>query len=759
MSQDHEQLSSTYLAPVMLNSYTTTMKSQFDKIILFLALCAPAILLFAKLFMPTPQLIVTPDFGRSDAWHMSFSAKFLLSENLKKGNIPLWSSAIGAGFPVHGEGQTGIFFLPNILLYTFFDTVAAYNLSWVIYTFLATVGMYFWMRLMGMSQITAVFTGITFAYSGVFATHLTHNMIYPGIACIPWVLALTLRLSQNPSLFTLALLSFILAQVQLIGFPQTSFITYIFSFVYSIFLSTATKNKKSFLLCYITALLLSFGAAAIQIIPSYEFLKETSVTKGFSPSYASYFSFPIQHILTLVDPYLLGNPQNGTYPPFYEKGSVFWENTAYVGVSPLLIIFAYMVHRKKLHRSLFLFFSITLFLSLLLMLGRHSPLYFIYSFWPFTLFRVPSRFIWIFEISLIVLSGIALQSLMKRHNYTFSLRILIIFFTLVNSLHLAVTWERYHAFDAASNWIEMPKILENQRPIGRILEIGSEIAHNQTFLTQGWTDIAPYLALKNTLSPNSNLLWGISQYDVYAGRQLRRVEFYNEVLNNNLKSDSTVATMSATYQRLLNLASIDTLVSAIPLTQKGLVKQKTYQEGDIMINTFHNPLRLPHAYLATNTILATTKEAAQLILQNDEIDFTSSVIVEKMLTLPRADKSGTVQITQSDDHLLTLSVKDASESILVVTDTYYPGWVANIDGTPTEIFPVNIRFRGVHLPAGDHHVTMEYRPASFTIGSIISAITLLILMGLAVSPHLVSAFRTLQISPQRELDRRRSHGT
>jgi uncharacterized membrane protein YfhO len=52
----------------------------------------------------------------------------------------------------------------------------------------------------------------------------------------------------------------------------------------------------------------------------------------------------------------------------------------------------------------------------------------------------------------------------------------------------------------------------------------------------------------------------------------------------------------------------------------------------------------------------------------------------------------------------------------VLSDVYYPGWVATVDGVETPIHRTNYAFRSVSVPAGDHIVTFTYRPASFRYG-------------------------------------------
>lgn len=676
---------------------------------------------FLPLFYPVKQLIVTPDFGRSDAWHLSFSGKVLLAHSLKQNQLPLWTPLVGNGFPLFSEGQIGALYLPNLLLYRFLDIVTAYNLSFVISYVFAAIGLYTWARMLRLSRPVAWYGGITYAFSGIMMTHLTHPMIVSGLAVFPWIMVATQMMTRQHSIVSIGFLAFLVAQLVFIGFPQTILITLMCSGGYLLLLVLWRRASRRAIAAYFFAILLALLIGAIQILPSKEFLDQTSAKTGFDPQAASYFSFPLKHVITLLQPYILGNPRLGTYPPFVENGSIFWENTAYIGLAPLIFLIGLFIKKKKQHVSIVTGSWITLITSLLLMWGRHSPLYLVYSVWPMTLFRVPSRFIWPFTLSLIMLSSVGLERLWQKSTRP-TLRLLMLSAITANTVLLGVTWREYHLIKPAHTWMETPKTALVLPQTDRILTLGASMTHNRAFIERGWTDARPYEFLRNALDINSNVLWQIPQYELYSGRPMRRTSYYNDLLYRGISMNDTAATISAFSKQLLDSASVRTIISTLPITSDGLSLTHEYSDNNITIGTYDNPGALERVYLTTTVAVAKTVEDVQKILETYQSP-PDRAIIEQEIAIQSSGQKGTATITNTSDTSMTIGVTDSpGDSLLVITDTYYPGWKAAVDEKEVAVLPVNIRFRGILVPKGSHTIRMWYKPESVRLGSVISAI-------------------------------------
>jgi uncharacterized membrane protein YfhO len=89
-----------------------------------------------------------------------------------------------------------------------------------------------------------------------------------------------------------------------------------------------------------------------------------------------------------------------------------------------------------------------------------------------------------------------------------------------------------------------------------------------------------------------------------------------------------------------------------------------------------------------------------------------------------------VTVSNSTPGQVSLTVESARPGFVVLTDTFYPGWEATIDGQPAPIWPANLAFRAVAIPAGEHTVDFYYRPVSFRLGLGVSLASLLVVVGL-----------------------------
>jgi len=115
-------------------------------------------------------------------------------------------------------------------------------------------------------------------------------------------------------------------------------------------------------------------------------------------------------------------------------------------------------------------------------------------------------------------------------------------------------------------------------------------------------------------------------------------------------------------------------------------------------------------------------------LRNDSFDLRKKIVIEgKVPDDIRSKLSGVKEKASSIatiDRYTAQSIDITSDmtepGFLVLSDTYYPGWKAVVDGRKTRIFAADYALRAVFLDKGVHHVNFVYDPDSFRFGLWIS---------------------------------------
>lgn len=92
------------------------------------------------------------------------------------------------------------------------------------------------------------------------------------------------------------------------------------------------------------------------------------------------------------------------------------------------------------------------------------------------------------------------------------------------------------------------------------------------------------------------------------------------------------------------------------------------------------------------------------------------------------------QIVEMQNQAVTVRADLTQPGYLVLADTYYPGWRVYVDGTEASLLRANGLFRAVALPEGTHEVRMVYEPSVFTLGWVVTLLSIVGLVALAVVP-------------------------
>lgn len=154
--------------------------------------------------------------------------------------------------------------------------------------------------------------------------------------------------------------------------------------------------------------------------------------------------------------------------------------------------------------------------------------------------------------------------------------------------------------------------------------------------------------------------------------------------------------------------------------------------GDVKI--YENLDVLPRAFAVHRLETVPNAGAAVARLRDPAFDPVTAIIREGnpvgVQSLGTPNPADSVQIIQYEPETVRIRTKLASPAWVLLTDTAYPGWEAEIDGTPTPIIPADIQFRAVEVPAGTHTLTFRFQPKSVRWGFWLSGFGLLLLVSL-----------------------------
>lgn len=161
--------------------------------------------------------------------------------------------------------------------------------------------------------------------------------------------------------------------------------------------------------------------------------------------------------------------------------------------------------------------------------------------------------------------------------------------------------------------------------------------------------------------------------------------------------------------------------------------QRVLDRDDVFI--FENRRALPHAWLVAEAISVDGEEALRQVRGDgsNQFDPQRTALLEvppgELPQLPGGTLAATskVQVTSYQANSLSLETDAPTPTVLVVSEIFYPGWEATVDGRPVRILLSDYLLRGISLPAGKHRVEMRYRAPAACIGLTISALTLSLL--------------------------------
>lgn len=161
--------------------------------------------------------------------------------------------------------------------------------------------------------------------------------------------------------------------------------------------------------------------------------------------------------------------------------------------------------------------------------------------------------------------------------------------------------------------------------------------------------------------------------------------------------------------------------------------EKIYDEE---VKIYQNHVAFPRAFIAHEAEVISDLEKVLERLKDERFDIRHRVILEKEPS-SLADlksqvanlnlRSEIAEVIRYEPTRVTIQAKMEQPGFLVLSDPFYPGWKAYVNGKETEIFLTDYCLRSVFLNSGDYEVVFRYEPASYKSGAWLTLIGLGIL--------------------------------
>jgi len=717
------------------------------------------LLFFTLPLWSSSRLLYQGDVINSDITELNFPARYFLSTELDAGSLPFWNPYVGCGFPVVAEGQTGVFYPPNLALFGILDPVLAFNFSVILSLLLALIFSYLLFRHYKISVISSLFAATAFTFSGFMMSRLKFTYMINSICWMPLAIYGMEKAFSKKNLKYLLLCTLALAMQLLAGGAQIFLITISVMAIICVwrFVSMALKrngetafDKKMavrggvIILGVILAASMGAAIAMPQLMPQlkgYPHFNRSAVN-----SYRWSLGVPMQprNLVQFVSPYRYGNPAEGTYDLGYD---FFWENIAYPGLLALVLVLIAILFliRKDNDIKLWLLIGV---LALLISLGDNTPLsQWIWKYVPgFKMFRFYQRYLIVVVMAMTIIAGKGLDYIFSFFRDKRAWHIFIaalVFVVLLVDLGL-FAYNQYSTIDA-DRYLEPNQTVQwlegkvNAPPqYQRIAVLGENEAWEQAYTqARGWLgDKDLYFEYLQLLPSNYNSIFEIPSYTQYGDygietiKQIWILTYYAKVREVGWQTD-----IPDTVINVLAMQGTRYILTPYILDNEGLtlVKEIDLDIRGMDYRIYEIDAAMPRAYITRkfevieDSTAMTYSQVTEAFWNMDAVQ--DRVILEREPALSYdPEPEGSAEIVYNGDQKVVIEADSPQGGILVLNDSYYPEWHVYVDGLERDILRGNIAFRAVELGPGSHTVEFFYRPASSLYGLIFCIAALLLLL-------------------------------
>ncbi|MCR4296113.1 MAG: hypothetical protein NUW21_11315, partial [Elusimicrobia bacterium] len=589
---------------------------------------------------------------------------------LAAGRFPLWNPYAFGGHPFHGSFEPGLLYPPN-WLHLALSNEAALNAVLLLHVWLAGALTYAWARRRGASAAGAFAGGAAFMFCGplflrLYAGHLPYLC---SAAWLPGLLLCVDELRRAPSARWAAAAAAMAAMTVLAGNPQAAWLAALSTALYALLDLPSRKRRLAYAAALAGAALAGAALSAAQWLPGLEAASESTRWGGLAPAEAASFALDLGDLLSLAAPSTLSSGLRDAGSGFY------WESCLHLGAAALgLGLWAGL---KRDGRAALAAAAVLLLLAF----GPGAPVIGrAFAALPFaSVFRASGRLALPACAFLALLCALGHDGLAPRlGRWRAALMPLIVleslFFAGLNVAAEPVRREFPVEWSAA---------LAGLRPGERV------IFDMRTDPDAGLVLDAPEV-------------WGYGQL---VPRRWAELLFASQGQPPDSAGASLIIRRDHRLLRLLRARAV-------------------LRRGSPPVKPLAEPL--PRLLLVRSWRLSAGRDETLAALLDPAFDPAKTVLLE---TAPEPEpdpvgRGGSARVVKEDSDSLELEAELDSPAILLLADSYAPGWRAEaLEGSSQaryRVLPADHALRAIPLGAGRHRLVLRYAPGSWAAGAAVS---------------------------------------
>jgi len=700
------------------------------------------------------------------------------AQGWRKGHLPLWNPYIFGGTPLLAAQQAGVLYPLNILMELALPPWQVLGLSILAHLALTGLGVWLYLRSLGLHPAAAWMGSIVFAWGGFTMSHLGHIGILRALPWIGFSLHGFHRWIDSARFRHLMEISFSVAFLCLSGYVQIVLYSLLLIATYFVF---AFRAPLAWKIPVWLAAGLGIGLSAPQWLPGVELWVAREYLRPGEGNFSAMtgYSFHPAYLATLLFP--------------RGRAGTFAEMVGYVGVIPLIMILlsVFMDLEGRLGH-LRRFFVWWLVVSLLLAMGRYFPPLAVMVFLTpvFGSLGVPSKHLLEFSFSAAVLSAIALDAWIRgaaiRWPSWREIRIGALvalagvgwawvapyapdipplrlplaswkivgqpLFLFVGSAGLLLAWRRVKnpvarrfllgLLAGITIWDLLDFGLPIYRPALTVPEFYETPPATIRWLQERDLLAVPYRILsleatghmlerglgKTLLAANYNAAYGVESVIGHDGLMPRRLFVASGGKIPPWGYVTSDAIEDPGFRALLDQMSVGYLLVRSGRGERLLKHYRRVAEVD-GVEIYRNETARPRLFGVVPAENAGVAGGSARVVFADPQG--------RLWVDPPVAKPYRIRLLEYSGDRVVAQTSFAGEGLLIHSANWVRGWRAWVDGKPVPVIPVNGFLQGIPVPPGEHGVVLEYAPVSFWLGAGIACLSLMMLIALCGFPGLI----------------------